>query len=421
MALNSATIAADARREETSPGIRELESLGVNVKGIEKPTKEKEAQQVLAKAYQEKLTVFPCGGGTALGSGVLPEKVDIALDTTGMDRVLAFDGNNLNIAVLGGMTLDAINQFLAGQGKGFFLPLDPPLSHRATIGGVYAANGSGPLRLRYGVVRDQALGVRGANARGEEIGFGGKTVKNVSGYDLTKFLVGSGGSLCLITSISFRVYPLPDASSLCDIGFGTVEELEKFLAALRASVLVPSAVVAEPAGGRFRVLTAFEGHPQAVERQNKDLLALAGKFGGTGAARTGRNAMVEGLRGAVNPDGATQGGLALKIAVPIAAGARALAAAMKLCEENNVAVKAALYAGNGVVVLYAAAQGEAAARLIAGAKALGQSAGGYTAPLRAHRTVLSSWGARVDPALHRLVLQPIKEKLDPSGVFPPIL
>ena len=421
MASNNALSTTDAGRAAASPGIRELESLGVNVKRVEKPTQEKEAQQILAKAHREKLTVFPCGGGTALGSGVLPEKVDIALDTTGMDRVLAFDGNNLNIAVLGGMTLDAINQFLAGQGKGFFLPLDPPLSNRATIGGVYAANGSGPLRLRYGVVRDQALGVRGADARGEEIGFGGKTVKNVSGYDLTKFLVGSGGSLCLITSISFRVYSLPEAASLCDIGFGTVEELEKFLAALRASVLVPSAVVAEPAGVRYRVLTGFEGHPQAVERQNKDLLALAGKFGGAGDARTGRKAMVDGLRAVVNPDGATQGGLALKITVPIAAGARALAAACKLCKDNSLPGKAALYAGNGVVVLYAAAQGEAAPRLIAGAKGVGQSAGGYTAPIRAHRTVLSGWGSRVDPALHRFVLQPIKEKLDPSGVFPPIL
>jgi hypothetical protein len=131
--------------------------------------------------------------------------------------------------------------------------------------------------------------------------------------------------------------------------------------------------------------------------------------------------MVEVLRAAVNPDGATQNALALKIAVPIGAGARALAAADKIFKDNKVAGKAALYAGNGVVVLYAAAQGEAAPRLIAGAKAVSQTAGGYTAPLRAHRTVLSGWGERVDPALHRLVLQPIKERLDPSGVFPPIL
>ena len=156
-------------------------------------------------------------------------------------------------------------------------------------------------------------------------------------------------------------------------------------------------------------------------KATRALLALAGKFGGAGDARTGRNAMVDGLRAAVNPDEATQGGLALKISVSIAAGARALAAAGKLCKDNNVAGKAVLYAGNGVVVLYAAAEGEAAHRLIAGAKGVGQSAGGYTAPIRVHHTVLSGWGSRVDPALHRFVLQPIKEKLDPSGVFPPIV
>lgn len=210
---------------KTSTGAEQLASLGVRVGRIERPTKEKEAQQILAEAFQDKRTVIPCGGGTATGSGILPEAADIALDTTGMNRVLAFDPLNLNLAVLGGMTLDAVNEFLSGQGKGFFLPLDPPLSGRATIGGIYAANSSGPLRLRYGTVRDQALGVRGADAMGREIGFGGKTVKNVSGYDLTKFFVGSAGSLGLITSISFRVQPLPEAASLGDIIFETVEGL----------------------------------------------------------------------------------------------------------------------------------------------------------------------------------------------------
>jgi FAD/FMN-containing dehydrogenase len=247
-----------------SPAVRELQSLGVEVKRVEKPLEEKEARQLLARAFQDKQTLFPCGGGTSLSSGVLPEKVDLALDTTGMNKILAFDSQNLNLEVLAGMTLDQINEFLAGQEKGFYLPLDPPFSHRATIGGAYAANSSGPLRHRYGTIRDQVLGVRGVDSRGQAVGFGGKTVKNVSGYDLTKFLIGSAGSLCLVTSLSLRVYPMPEASSLCDLVFGTLEELEKFLAAFRSSVLVPSAaVVTEIAGGpsvsstagaRFRVM-----------------------------------------------------------------------------------------------------------------------------------------------------------------------
>jgi glycolate oxidase FAD binding subunit len=421
LAANQGKSVMNTGNDALSPGIRELESLGVRVKHVEKPAKEREAQQILAKAFQEKLTVFPCGGGTALGSGVLPETVDIALDTTGMNRVLAFDPLNLNLAVLAGMTLDAINGYLAGQGKGFFLPLDPPLPNRATIGGVYAANGSGPLRLRYGIVRDQALGVRGADARGNEVGFGGKTVKNVSGYDLTKFFIGSAGSLCLITSISFRIYPLSDATSVCDLILGSLEELEKFLSALRVSTLVPSAVVVAPAGGVFRVLAGFEGHPQAVDRESKDLLDLAGQFGGAGESRAEREAMVQALRRAVNPAETDPNRLALKVTVPIAQGPRTLGAIWKLTEESGLVAKTALFAGNGVILLYVAAQGDTASRLINEVKELGRSAGGYTAPIRLHRTLLSEWGSRMDPALHQFVLKPIKEKLDPSGVFPPII
>ena len=407
--------------EASSPGIRELESLGVRVKHVEKPAKEREAQQILAKAFREKLTVFPCGGGTALASGALPETVDIVLDTTGMSRVLAFDSRNLNLAVLAGMTLEAINDFLGGQEKGVFLPLDPPMVQRATIGGVYAANTSGPSRLRYGTVRDQVLGVRGVDARGNEVGFGGKTVKNVSGYDLTKFFIGSAGSLCLITSISLRIYPLPDSASVCELTLGKLEELEKFLSALRTSVLVPSAVVVEPIGAAFRVLTGFEGHPQAVDRENKDLLALAGQFGGTGESRVGRKAMVQLLRTAVDPPGAGLDRLALKIGVPIAQGSRTLAAVGKLAQECGLVAKTTLYAGNGVILLYIRAQGDAVSRLINGVRELVRSSGGYTSPVHLHHTLLSTWGSRVDSGLHQFVLKPIKEKLDPSGVFPPIL
>ncbi len=406
---------------EASAGIRALESLGVRVKHVEKPAQEREAQQILAKALKEKLTVFPCGGGTALASGVLPETVDIALDTTGLSRVLAFDPRNLNLAVLTGMSLEAINEFLGVQEKGFFLPLDPPMVQRATIGGVYAANASGPSRLRYGTVRDQVLGIRGVDARGNEVGFGGKTVKNVSGYDLTKFLIGSAGSLYLLTSISLRIHPLPDSASVCELTLGSLEELEKFLSALRTSVLVPSAVVVEPKGAVFLVVAGFEGHPQAVDRENKDLLALAGQFGGAGESREGREAMVQALRRAVDPPEAGPDGLTLKVSAPISQGPRTLAAVGKLAQECGLVAKTTLYAGNGMILLYVTAQGDAVSRLINGVRELGRSSGGYPSPVHLHRTLLSGWGPRVDSGLHQFVLKPIKEKLDPSGVFPPIL
>jgi glycolate oxidase FAD binding subunit len=415
-----------------SPGVWGLQSLGVAVQQVEKPAGEREAREILTRAFQGRRTVFPCGGGTSLSAGVLPQRVDLALDTTGMDKVVNFDPLNLNLEVSAGMTLDRINEFLAGQEKGFFLPLDPPWSNRATIGGAYAANSSGPMRLRYGTLRDLVLGVRGIDSRGREIAFGGKTVKNVSGYDLTKFLIGSAGSLCLVTSVTIRVYPLPDSSSLFDLVFGTLEELEKFLAALRSSVLLPSAVmvmdlaggpgVSDSAGIRFRVMIGFEGHGLAVERQKRDLLKLAGEFGGLGDARTGRDMMMEGIRSAMNPARAWRDPLFLRISVPVVQGPRTFVALRRLLHDHGLPGKTTLDGANGVIWLYAEGVHEkTAGDLVKDMRNLVPPGHGYVAPILAHRSLLQGWGARVEPSLHQLAFQPLKERIDPTGVFPPIL
>lgn len=410
----------------------ELEALGVHAKHLEKPSTEREAQQILARAARERMTVLLVGGATALGTGILPESVDLVFDTTGLAKILAFDPRNLNLAVLAGMTLDAINEQLAKQERGFFLPLDPPLSHRATVGGIYAANLSGPSRLRYGTLRDQALGVRGVDAQGREVGFGGKTVKNVSGYDLTRFFIGSAGSLCLITSLSLRVYPLPEASSLCDLFFENLKGLEEFLSALRASVLIPSAVLASdlPAGAAppaktdpsFRVMISFEGHPHAVERQNRDTLSLAHKFGGTGRAQMGRESLLANFRSVLARDESMEELVVLKVTVPIAAGTRTLQALRNAAQEAGIPCQQALFAGNGAIFLNASgSNSEAAAFLLQRGKEIGRAAGGYAIPIRAHRDLLTGWGPRVDPVWHQCILQPLKERLDPAGLFPPIL
>ncbi len=414
-----------------SRGVQGLRSLGVNVLRVERPASEREAREILSRASKERLTVFPCGGATSPAVGVLPESVDIALDTTAMDRVLAFDPGNLNLAALAGISLDGINDYLSGQGKGFFLPLDPPLSRFATLGGVYASSASGPSRLRYGTIRDQVLGVRGADADGREVGFGGKTVKNVSGYDLTKFLIGSAGSLCLITSLSLRVYPFPDACSLCDVIFRTFEELEKFLEAVRCSVLVPSAsVVTELAGGpgvsdsfgsRFRFLIAFEGHPRAVERQNKDLLNLAGEFGGIGEAKEGRNGLRMAFRSAVDPDRGLEDSI-IKMSFPISRGPRAYLDACKLARSAMSTSKVVLFPRSGTLYLFFQERGEERiSHFIQELKDLGRSGGGRVTPVRISRHLLAGWGPRVETGLRQSILQPVKEKLDPLGILPPIL
>lgn len=391
--------------------VEALESVGVRVKHVEQPSKESEAKDVLAKASREKLVVFPVGGGTSIATGVLPENVDIALDTTKMNAVASFDSSNLNMTVQAGMTIGAINEYLAGYGKGFRIPLDPPFSDQATIGGVYAANSSGPSRLRFGSVRDQVLGVQALDALGAEVKFGGRVVKNVSGYDMTKFFIGSAGSLCLITSVIMRVYPMPGATAVCDGTFTKLDDLERFLETLRGSFLLPSGVVVESVNGAYHVIAGFEDHPLAILRESRDFLDMARKYGGNGSSKDGRQALREAFRNAIEP---VEEGVSVKITVPISKGPRVMEAAKKLLPQS----KAVLYAGNGVICVYAS---RIAADDIKELKGLTDSVNGYVVPVRLHRTILSSWGPRVDQTLNKYVLQPIKRQLDPSGVFPPVL
>jgi glycolate oxidase FAD binding subunit len=391
--------------------VEALESLGVRVKHVEQPSKESEAKDLLAKASREKLVVLPIGGGTAISAGVLPERVDIALDTTKMNAVVDFDSANLNMKIQTGMTVGAINEYLAGQGKGFRIPLDPPFSERATIGGVYAANSSGPSRLRFGSIRDQVLGVKALDASGAEVKFGGRVVKNVSGYDMTKFLIGSAGSLCLITDVIMRVYPMPGSASVCEATFAKLDELERFLASLRGSFLLPSGVIVELGNEGYRVIAGFEDHPLAVERESKDFLSMVTKFGGKGSSKSGRQEMQAAFSDAVEPK---KDGMSVKITVPISEGPRVLAAAKKLLPQS----KAVLYAGNGVICVYA---DQMTADIIKQLKGLPANGSGYVMPVRLPRMLLTGWGPRVDQKLDQFILQPIKKQLDPLGVFPSVI
>ncbi|MCK7472423.1 MAG: FAD-binding protein [Rhodopseudomonas palustris] len=242
----------------------------MQVKTIERPTKEKEAQQILARAFQEKRTVFPCGGGTALGCGILPETVDIALDMTAMNRVLAFDPQNLNLAVLGALPSMESTAFWRGREKGFSC-----LWTRRFQTGHDRRGLCRQFQRAFAVeIRRHAgpgSGGRGADAMGREIGFGGKTVKNVSGYDLDKIFDRFRGKPGPAYQPLLPRFSLPEASSLCDLIFDTPEALDKFPAVLRKSVWVPSAatvtqISAVPAGPgangpRYRALIGFEGHP----------------------------------------------------------------------------------------------------------------------------------------------------------------
>jgi glycolate oxidase FAD binding subunit len=180
---------------------------GVIPSAVVSPADEKEVAAILRFAGENDYNVVPQGAGTKQSIGTTPQRVDILLRTHRMNEVLHYDAGDLTLSVEAGMTIAEVQGILAKNSQ--FLPLDPMLPERATIGGVLAANAHGPMRSGFGSVRDYCIGINFVTGDGKTAKGGGKVVKNVAGYDLMKLIIGSMGTLAVITSANFKVFPLP--------------------------------------------------------------------------------------------------------------------------------------------------------------------------------------------------------------------
>jgi len=181
---------------------------GVRPRFVVEPGTVEEVSALLRLAHRAGLAVAPRGGGTKLGWGAKPRRLDLILSTARLNRVLEHAAGDLVARAEAGVTLEAL-QAAAGT-AGQRLALNPP-DAGATLGGIVAANPSGSLRLRYGTVRDLLIGVTVVLADGTVAKAGGKVVKNVAGYDLCKLFTGSLGTLGVIVETIWRLHPLPAA------------------------------------------------------------------------------------------------------------------------------------------------------------------------------------------------------------------
>jgi glycolate oxidase FAD binding subunit len=179
------------------------------------------------------------GAGTKDGWGRMPSRIDAVLDMRRLNRVLAHEHGDMTATIEAGATLREANAALAIHGQ--TLPLDPPHGDRATIGGLLATNDSGPLRHRYGTPRDLVIGVQLATTDGVVSKAGGQVVKNVAGYDLSKLVTGSFGSLAAIVSATFKLAPLPAASRTMRIAVADAAALADIVRTMMASQLEPVA------------------------------------------------------------------------------------------------------------------------------------------------------------------------------------
>ena len=222
------------------------------------PSSIEEAQAVLRSGARFCLA----GGGTAVAA---QPGVDV-LRTGRLNRILDYNALDQVVTVEAGVTLAALQRELAAKGQR--LALDPPLPARATLGGIIAANSFGPLRARYGSVRDLIIGISILRADGTQAKGGGKVVKTVAGFDLPKLMCGSFGTLGLIVTATFRVHPLAEATQDVIRRGLDAAAVVATVAALRAGQFEPAAVVATRVpGGLYDVAVRFEGFAAGVGQQ----------------------------------------------------------------------------------------------------------------------------------------------------------
>jgi glycolate dehydrogenase FAD-binding subunit len=234
---------------------------GLEPRTVERPASEAELARRLAEAAGDGQAVIPTGGGRLLGMGDPPERFDLALETGGLAEITEQSTADMTISAQAGVTLEQLNEQLGKGGQ--FLPLDPFAAPGHTIGGLVATAVSGPLRMRYGTLRDFLIGLRVALPDGRLASSGGRVVKNVSGYDLNKLHLGALGSCGVVVAASFKVFPRPlhEVTVSSDGGWAEAER------ALR----LPLPPVALELSSSGRLMARLAGSETAVKRTAAEL------------------------------------------------------------------------------------------------------------------------------------------------------
>ena len=257
------------------------------------PVDEAEACEMVRTAITEQVALLPIGGGRRADFGNLSPRELTALRSEKLSAVIEYDPGTQVITVGAGMKLAALQEVLAAHNQ--WLPLRPPLADACTVGGIVALGACGPERLRYGAPRDLLLGLRFVSGAGKRIAAGGKVVKNVAGYDVTRLMAGSAGTLGFLAALTFRVVLRPEACrAVC--ARGSLDACAAAASEILRSSLEPVFVTAMPedAAGRagdpdsaaspspsslWQFQVGFEGLDATVRIQTERCGAILSKAG----------------------------------------------------------------------------------------------------------------------------------------------
>jgi glycolate oxidase FAD binding subunit len=370
--------------------------------------------------------LFPTGGGTKLALGLPPARHGIAVCTTKLAQVIDYPARDMTITVQAGITVAALRRILAAENQR--LPIDVPQAEQATLGGILAANVSGPRRLGLGTLRDYVIGVSFMNDEGQQVKGGGRVVKNVAGYDLCKLCIGALGTLGILTQVTLKVVPEPEQHALVILA-GAAPAMDELLGRLHQSqtrpvaieLLNPGAVAGLPplANGaaqaaHWQLVVGYEGNADAVNWQVQQLVkelaathSLEARVGPTAAPLWQALAELPGW---------TAANLTLKAGIPAShclAFCRQLEAASPGC-----AIQA--HAASGILTAHITEDlsAEKAAALVANCRTWTGNVGHLTVQRcpTAWKKSAFVWGPGPDAFA---LMRRIKEQLDSNNLFNP--
>jgi glycolate oxidase FAD binding subunit len=373
--------------------------------------------ELIRHAAASDTAIYPIGGQTQIALGAAPTKAGQAVDLRGLDQIIDFPARDMTVTVQAGITVQILRDVLAKEN--LRLPIDVAQADLATLGGILAANVSGPRRYGYGTLRDYVIGISALNDEGREFKAGGRVVKNVAGFDLCKLLIGSLGTLGIITQVTLKLRPLAEHHALITLGCESAQ-LEALLTALHDSRTRPvcidlvnqtTAISETP----WSVLVGYEGNFDAVGWQVQQLVKEVGTQCRLQAhvdftAQPLWDALVE---FPAWPD------RQLAFKANLLPGAIAAFCQSVDREPNRPALRA--HAGNGIVLGQwptGLTLEQAASMLTSWRERAAKGQGGVIVPCcpSEWKKTLSVWGPAPNDAW---LMREVKAKFDPKGIFNP--
>jgi glycolate oxidase FAD binding subunit len=243
------------------------------------PSSVDELGELVRKCERDRITIAPMGACRTLRH-LRQQSLDAGISLVRMARVISHEPDDMTVAVGAGITLGELEAALGRHGQ--HLPIDPAFPEQTTVGAMLGAAQSGPLRLSAGNVRDFLIGVQFTGHGGSSVRAGGRVVKNVAGYDLMKVMIGSFGTLGIVTEAVFKLRPLPEMYAIALSYHGGVREafeaafrLHDTLPLLHLEVLSPGARTPMMRGGQYLLATGMGGNRKDVDYQIDEIRKAA--------------------------------------------------------------------------------------------------------------------------------------------------